>query len=349
MAIRLSRVELAICHLEILRMKQRVEGSSFVVDLVGALSSDPRVDFVRELKSPTIRLPLHIRAMLLSQTVNVSDDSLAEAYNLPNHPGPVVIPPYDLPDLGESYTDADREAPETSARRRRLAAMPRTDVLASYTSPIHTLLAQPVGEEIGSVQSKNWGITLPTAGIELLADGAFALAGLDRESALRASILALLAHEYLHFRMDLALLVDDVTTSYGAAHRPARLVHDALHDDQYCELGEALAEAAALRALSRAEAEEWLPSGAADAYAERLSVGQAGYRDGHRYVEEDAFHAGVREVLEHSGVHVGLGGALLIDIDERETYLGDVPVHVAISVGSAYARKAWTWAEVAGS
>lgn len=335
----MSRIHAMLAHLELQQAQGRLTAPQEAAGTARmSLSTGKR------LASRTGPIPLRYRIMHLRALVDVKDERRADAYVLPTRD--LLIPSLLASrELGSvvGVEDSDAAGIRESGRRQALAEVPSADELAAYRSPVYALAET---QDVLSVADDQWGITLHTAGIELLADTVFGELGLDRTDALIASIAVLLAHEYTHFLIDAAVMFDDVARSYLAdSHQPGRLTHDLAHPG-HCLIEEAVAEAQALRFLTQAEGDGVLPAATGDAFRGRVAAGLPGYNDAMRYVDPDAFESALGEILAHAGVSTTLGQTLLVDVAERQTSLDDVPVHVSVSEGSAYAQGAWRWAEV---
>ena len=184
-----------------------------------------------------------------------------------------------------------------------------------------------------------WGIYLSTAGIETLAREAF-LPGLSPADALTAAARALYGHEVFHFLTEVAITSGELqAAAVGVTGIRDWFEHASVHNGGYCETEEALANAHALR-LSEPEHRDLL----------RLWMrhGPAGYRNFHRY--EDDAHAtrvALREVLAHSRATADADlpalAELAFDLGHVHTGLGDVPLHLVVSPGSAYEAGEWSW------
>jgi hypothetical protein len=184
-----------------------------------------------------------------------------------------------------------------------------------------------------------WGIYLSTAGIETLAREAF-LADLSPADALTAAARALYGHELFHFLTEVAITLGELqAAAQGNVGIRDWLEHGSVHDGGCCETEEALANAHALL-LSEPAHRDLLRSW--------MRHGPVGYRDFHRY--EDDAHAtreALREVLTHSRAAAVAGlpalAEMAFDLAHVHTGLGDIPLHLVVSPGSAYEAGEWSW------
>ena len=210
------------------------------------------------------------------------------------------------------------------------------DLLAWYIG-YHELTAFEIFDH--DPDEAGWGIYLSTGGIETLAREAF-LPDLSPAEALTAAARALYGHELFHFLTEVAITSREFqAAANGDVGIRDWFDHAARHDGQYCETEEALANAHALW-LSEPEHRDWLRSW--------MRHGPAGYRDFHRYDDNAlATREALREVLTHSRLAAVAGipalAEMAFDLAHVHTGLGDVPLHLVVTPGSAYEAGEWSW------
>jgi hypothetical protein len=227
-------------------------------------------------------------------------------------------------------------------RRRALTRRVRRTWRLAWYGPFSALEGQAAGRAIIddlSAKPPTWGIKLTTGGIDIVAWD-FVERGMDAGIARSLAATYLLAHEYGHFLVDVALAEDERATS-GLSETRVFLKTAKAHIAScgQCRREEAWCEAYALTQVRiAAESLGVAHDAVVEIVREFVADGLPGYKDG---AEIEDVPATFRELLKHAGAADPGRAALLADLASTFHGLDEVAVALVRSPGSTFESGEW--------